>query len=344
MFAESDQWEVARLCNLEASLVAEDEGFVLQFPDPEDADLRSRSGFTRRPRESVRKPRRKPLPPNVGDLRSSIFFNPDLAGLLQVWQYAGPSCCVKAAGLARGAGPVGTAEEHSVGQVLFSEKGGAASAECSGNNKQTKPGLRFALGAALPWKRWWATVSGPPPPDLMDQIQSGSHERMISLDRVWIALRMRPELVNAVTFQGRVLLAAVRAGRRDIAELLRLSGAELSSRVADELLKEAAMKGDSRCIEVLLYDKHGRRRTRVWANPNQQHKGSGCVSHTPRDLAEARGHHEAAMLLRAVGGRSSVSGASRDDQDVEDDGESDPEPVVVRAETAPPWMMSADLL
>lgn len=205
---------------------------------------------------------------------AAIFLNPGPAGLLAVWQYAGPACSCKASALARGAGPV------------------------------LNPGRGGLLGepSALPWEDWWPQLAGC---SLMAQLRSG--EEFLSLDRAWVSIRARPDTVNAPTPQGKPLLVAVMQGRRAIAELLCRSGAALSRRVADELLHEAASRGGEATVSLLLCDARGAARADPWAGCNARPTRHGG---TPLDAAAARGHAACVRLLRAVGGRHSLHWAA----------------------------------
>lgn len=213
----------------------------------------------------------------VRELLAAVFLNPGPAGLLHIWEYAGPSCCCKASVLALGAGPVANA------------------------------GRGGLLGepSALPWREWWPGLAQC---SLMEQLRCSSVEKDLSLDIAWVAIRARPELVNTTTPEGKPLLAFVLQGRRDVAELLRRSGALLSRRVADELLYEAAARGDVGLVDLLLFDSHGIVRQEPWAFVNAQPKRHGG---TALDAAVGRGQTACVELLRRTGGRHSLHWSAR---------------------------------
>lgn len=222
------------------------------------------------------------------ELAAATFLSPGLSGLLRVWQFAGPACCFKAAVLARGAGPAVS-----------------SSSSCRGLRGGT--GGLLGEACALPWEDWWPSLGRC---SLVAQLRApvGSDGSHLALDRAWAAANARPELVNAPTPEGKPLILAVQRGRRDVAELLRRSGAGLSRRVADELLYEYAGRGNTGAISLLLCDSRGAVRCEPWACPNSRPTRHGG---TPLDVAVSRGHTSCAELLRLAGGRHSLHWAAR---------------------------------
>lgn len=215
----------------------------------------------------------------AAEVASAIFLRPASAYLVRVWQFAGPSCCIKASALARGAGPV------------------------------EKPGKTGLLGerSSLPWEEWWPTLGRGTLINLLLRPPSKS-DAAFNLDRAWAAIRARPEIVNTPVPEGRLIVVALQRGHRYIAELLRCSGATLSGRLADELLYESASRGAAAPISVLLCDAQGARRPQPWACANARPTRHGG---TPLDAAVNRGHAECAELLRRAGGRHSLHWAAK---------------------------------
>jgi len=201
----------------------------------------------------------------------AAFFFPSDAGLLGLWQFAGPACCHKAAGLSRGAGP---------------------GARRRGGPWDVRRGWR--------WEDSWPQLAKGN--DLSSQLQVPRDGEEWSLDKAWASVHADPPAVGRRTPQGRPLAVAVRRGRRELAELLRRSGAILTCREADSLLHEAAGEGNAAAVEVLLCDGRGAIRDSPWADPNAIL--SGCEE-TALDAAVAGGHDGCAEVLRRAGGRHS---------------------------------------
>lgn len=211
------------------------------------------------------------------DLQEAAFLGPGPAGLLRIWQFAGPACCCKASTLARGAGP----------QVAAA----------------VSPGTMPWETCKLPWQDWWPTLARS---GLMNQLAAPNSEHMLSLDAAWVAIHARPSIVHETTTEGRPLIAFMRSGRRAIAELLRRHGAAVSRPVANEVLYASAKLGNAASVDLLLFDSQGLR-CEPWASPNSMPVRHGG---TPLDVATANGHTECAELLRLAGGRHSLHRAA----------------------------------
>uniref|UniRef100_A0A7S4S8B8 Uncharacterized protein n=1 Tax=Alexandrium monilatum TaxID=311494 RepID=A0A7S4S8B8_9DINO len=212
----------------------------------------------------------------AAELQAAAFFSPGPAGLLRLWQFAGPACCHKAAGLARGAGP------------------GSGCGSCGSKGPR----------ATCEWEDWWPSLARC---SLTALLHAPPGSELWNLDQAWAAIRARPEAVNASTPEGKRLVLAIRRGCRYIAELLRHSGAVLSGRVADELLYEAAGHGNAPAVKLLLCDGRGAIRANPWASANAKPMRHGG---TPLDAATSRGHGECAEVLRRAGGRHSLHNAA----------------------------------
>jgi len=165
----------------------------------------------------------------------------------------------------------------------------------------------------LPWEEWWPSLGRCNlisillrPPGVPTNAQAG--EVGSALDRVWAALQTRPELANTPSPEGRPIIIALQQGHRDIAELLSISGATLRGRVADDLLYESAMRGNTGPISLLLCDALGKPRSQPWACPNARPTRHGG---TPLDIAVTRGNSQCAEIIRRCGGYHSLHWAAK---------------------------------
>lgn len=212
---------------------------------------------------------------SAADHVAHVFFNPG-PDLLRVWQFAGPACCVKVSGVARSAGVAAVWRDSPLG----------------------------TLSAVQLWEEWW--------PRLAEESLSGQLGRQaegpLILDRAWATLRRWPVLANRPTPKGRPIVVSVQHAQRDLAELLRRSGALLGKRAADLLLHEAACRGDAAVVALLLLDASGSVRAEPWAAVNAEPKRQAG---TVLDAALTHGRSECAELIKSAGGRHSLHWAAR---------------------------------
>ncbi|CAE7633994.1 secG [Symbiodinium pilosum] len=133
--------------------------------------------------------------------------------------------------------------------------------------------------------------------------------RLLSLDRLWAAIRARPEAVNTATPEGKPLTVAVKKGKRDAVALQTLGAAAEEWGCADlcwtsssttpqleALLLPAVtgileVSGNLEALQLLLFEASG-------------HGG------TPLDVAVSRNQQECVQLLLDAGGRHSLHRAA----------------------------------
>ncbi|CAE7849019.1 DEGP10, partial [Symbiodinium necroappetens] len=147
---------------------------------------------------------------------------------------------------------------------------------------------------------WWPDLGKC---HLLAQLRPG----LLSLDRLWAAIRARPEDVNTATPDGRPLTIAVQKGCRGAAELLRKSGAVLTCAGADGLLRESAKGGNVEALQLLLFETSGCLRKEPWASLNARPVKHGG---TPLDVAVSQNQQECVELLLKAGGRRSLHRAA----------------------------------
>lgn len=159
---------------------------------------------------------------------------------------------------------------------------------------------RGAGPADPPGEEWWPDLGKC---HLLAQLRPG----LLSLDRLWAAIRARPEDVNTATPDGRPLTIAVQKGCRGAAELLRKSGAVLTCAGADGLLRESAKGGNVEALQLLLFETSGCLRKEPWASLNARPVKHGG---TPLDVAVSQNQQECVELLLKAGGRRSLHRAA----------------------------------
>ncbi|CAE7510418.1 BTN1 [Symbiodinium natans] len=157
----------------------------------------------------------------------------------------------------------------------------------------------------LPGEEWWPDLGRC---HLTAQLRMHPEDgRFLSLDRLWAAIRARPEAVNTATPEGKPLTIAVKKGCRGAAELLRNSGGVLTCAGADQLLRDSAARGNVEALRLLLFEASGRLRSEPWASPNARPVKHGG---TPLDMAVSRNQQECVELLLKAGGRHSLHRAA----------------------------------
>ncbi|CAE6935009.1 Asb13 [Symbiodinium sp. CCMP2592] len=156
-----------------------------------------------------------------------------------------------------------------------------------------------------PGEEWWPDLGRC---HLMAQLRMHPEDgRLLSLDRLWAAIRARPEAVNTATPEGKPLTIAVKKGCRGAAELLRKSGAVLTCAGADQLLHDSAARGNVEALQLLLFETSGCLRKEPWASLNARPVKHGG---TPLDVAVSRSQQECVELLLKAGGRHSLHRAA----------------------------------
>jgi len=164
---------------------------------------------------------------------------------------------------------------------------------------------RGAGPADPPGEEWWPDLGRC---HLMAQLRMHPEDgRLLSLDRLWAAIRARPEAVNTETPEGKPLTIAVKKGCRGAAELLRKSGAILTCAGADQLLHDSAARGNVEALQLLLFETSGCLRKEPWASLNARPVKHGG---TPLDVAVSRNQQECVELLLKAGGRHSLHRAA----------------------------------